>query len=80
MQIVFRKFPDGQVIALFCHSAKYCNTGMVMSYMHQGQHGEAARDIGQRLPLANEREYASLKRELEGIYKGSIEAVNRLNA
>ena len=68
MRVVFRCFARSEVIALFCDSAKDCNPGRVMSYMHVGQHGEACRDLGRNLRLATPKEYASLKRELEGIY------------
>ena len=82
MKVVFRVFPEskgGGVIAMFCHSGKDCNPGMVESYMHVGQHGEATRHLGRDLRLATPEEYADLKRELEGIYAPEpIVPVNRL--
>lgn len=80
MKAVFRKFSDGQVIALICNSARDCNPGMVMSYMHIGQHSEASRDLGRNLKLASPEEYASLQCELQGIYGGPVAAVSRLQA
>lgn len=80
MKVVFRKFSDGDVIALFCNSAPDCRPGFVMSYMHVGQHGEACRDIGRNIKLASPEEYADLKRELESIYHPEpIVPVNRLH-
>lgn len=79
MKVVFRKFKEGDVIALFCDSASDCNFGNVMSYQHVGQHGEASRDLGLKLKLATPEEYADLKRELESIYSPEpIIPVNRL--
>lgn len=81
IKMVFRKFTDGDVIALFCHSAKDCNAGNVTSYMHVGQHGEASRFLGQNLKLASPSEYAPLLRELQSIYSEYvIVPVNRLTA
>ena len=81
MNVVFRKFPDGEVIALFCDSAKDCNAGNVMSYMHVGQHGEASRNLGQNLRLATPEEYAPLLRELRAIYHPEpVRPVHRLKA
>lgn len=79
MQIVFRKFKTGEIIALFCGTAKYCNPGMVESYMHLGQHGEATADLGRTLRLATPEEYAPLKRELEKRYECAIVPVSRLS-
>lgn len=81
MNVVFRKFPDGAVIALFCDSAKDCNPGHVMSYMHIGQHGEASRTLGRNLRLATPDEYAPLLAELRRIYAPeTINPVSRLKA
>lgn len=81
MRVVFRKFREGDVIALFCESAQYCNPGNVMSYMHVGQHGEASRDLGRGLKLAAPEEYSGLLRELRSIYAPEpVHAVRRLRA
>lgn len=79
--VVFRVFPKGDVIALFCDSAKYCNPGNVMSYQHIGQHGEASRHLGIYLRLATPDEYAPLLRELNRVYYPLVvQPVNRLRA
>lgn len=77
MDVVFRKFPKGDVIALFCGCEDDASPGMVPSYMHIGQHGDASRNLGQNLALATPAEYAPLLRELTGIY-GRIVPVSRL--
>lgn len=81
-KVVFRKFSDGDVIALFCDTAKDCNPGHVMSYMHLGQHGEASRYLGRDLKLASPAEYAPLFREMSRIYAPEfrIVPVDRLRA
>lgn len=69
MKVVFRKFKEGDVIALFCGSAKDCNPGNVMSYQRIGQHGECDRWVTRVTKAATPDEYANLKRELEQIYR-----------
>lgn len=81
MDVVFRVFPQGDVIALFCDSAKDCVSGNVMSYMHVGQHGEAAKDLGRGLRLASEQERAPLLAELRALYAPEpVNPVERLRA
>lgn len=80
-KVVFRKFSTGEVIAFLCNSAADCNAGNVMTYMHVGQHGEAARGLGRNLELATPDEYAPLLAELSAIYAPAvIEPVTRLTA
>lgn len=38
-KVVFRKFPDGEVIALF-YEEEFSHPGNFTSYMHVGQHGQ----------------------------------------
>ena len=66
--VVFRKYPDGEIIALFPtipadSYGRYCQ-----SYLHVGQHGGADYQgvIGDTTP-ARPAEYASLKKEIEGL-------------
>lgn len=84
-KVVFRKWPKskgGEVIALFCNTASDCCPGMVMSYMHIGQHGEASRHLGASLKLATPEEYAPLLTELQSVYSPEykIATVKRLIA
>lgn len=80
--VVFRVFPDGQVIALLCGTSADCVPGCVMSYMHIGQHGDASRHLGRSLRLATPAEYSDLLKEMQGIYapEYKIIPVNRLKA
>jgi hypothetical protein len=64
-KVIFRKFPDGDVIALFpelCGTYKYYQD--CLSYMHVGQHGAASLDIVQSTKLATPVEYQMLYYEL----------------
>jgi hypothetical protein len=62
-RVMFRRFADGAVIALFPDIAE--SRGCISSYMCVGQHGEASRDLIRELPEATPDEYAALKNELE---------------
>lgn len=81
-KVVFRVFPNGEVIALLCDTANDSSPGCVMSYMHIGQHGDASKHLGRSLRLATPDEYADLLGELQGIYSPEykIVPVNRLKA
>ena len=64
-KVIFRKFPGGDVIALFPEIAGSMNPGTMQSYMHVGQHGAA--DCVDLTKPATPAEYADLKKELEGL-------------
>lgn len=75
-RVQFRAFPpddggDVDVIAFFLDSRGECNSGMVMSYMHVGQHSEASTRFAVSLRLATPEEYAPLLAELRAIYDGA---------
>lgn len=80
--VVFRVFPNGEVIALLCGTANDSSPGCVMAYMHVGQHGDASRHLGRYLRLATPEEYADLLKELERIYapEYKIVPVKRMKA
>ncbi len=63
--VVFRKYKDGDIIALFPYDTER-QIGECSSYMHVGQHGTSNYSlvIGQTKP-ASPKEYADLKAELE---------------
>ncbi len=65
-KVVFRKFPEGDVIALMPEDDS-ASEGWIMSYQHIGQHGDAHPDCLIDLELATPSEYADLKKELESI-------------
>jgi len=64
---IFRKFKEGEIIALFPeikwdHDGYFCT-----SYMHLGQHGSAEYAIISITKPATPEEYSDLKTELESI-------------
>jgi hypothetical protein len=66
--VIFRRFPDGDIIALFpCMPAECLNPWPCQSYMHVGQHGAADPRIVHDTRSAKPNEYATLKAELEQI-------------
>ena len=71
VKVEFKKTPeDGEVIAFFPDTAKdgSCNPGMIMSYMHVGQHGEASVEFYNDCTTCLEEDYADLLAELEKVY------------
>lgn len=64
-KVVFRKFKDGEIIALFPEMKEH--GGMIMSYMHVGQHGPASTAIVNDTKLATAQEFGPLFMELEAI-------------
>lgn len=64
-RVVFRKFPKGDIIALFPEMEE--STKTIQSYQHIGQHSTAHKDLLTDLELATPKEYAPLKKELESI-------------
>jgi molybdenum cofactor biosynthesis enzyme MoaA len=68
-KVIFRKFNDGEVIALlpeFTNSHNYT----IVSYMHIGQHSDADyNQVVSITKLANKEEYTPLLNELKEIYK-----------
>ena len=73
VEVEFKKTPEddgSSVIAFFpqtMHDGS-CKPGNIMSYEHNGQHGEASIDFYHDCTNCFEEDYASLLHELEGIY------------
>jgi hypothetical protein len=65
--ILFRVFPEGDVIALFPNESTH--SGFIQSYQHIGQHGDASSELITDLREATSQESASLLNELIAIYK-----------
>ena len=63
-KVVFKVFPEGDVIALFPNESY---GGYILSYMHVGQHRYASPELLTDLPDATEEQYAELKKELLNI-------------
>jgi len=63
-RVVFKK-SQGEVVAFLLDVP--ANKGMIMSYVHVGQHSEASKEFYQESFLATPKEYNDLKEELESI-------------
>ena len=67
-KVIFRKWFDGSVIALFPEIPNDCNGLYCESYMHIGQHGGAdCRSVIARTEVAKPSEYDGLHKELTAI-------------
>jgi hypothetical protein len=62
---IFRKFHDGEVVALFPYLPHDANGIYCVSYQHTGQHGAADTSSSRTTKPASPSEYAPLARELE---------------
>jgi len=65
LDVVFRVFPEGDVIAIF--PDQDFARGQVLSYQHLGQHGGASPELVRELRPASRKEYAPLLAELKSI-------------
>ena len=81
LKVVFRKFNDGEIIALFPQIKFGCPHYEIMSYMHIGQHGEVDHHaILEQTKLATEEEYQTLLNEIKNIYHDyDIKVMKKLN-
>ena len=65
-KVIYRKFSDGEIIALFPQIAANVTGWFCSSYMHVGQHGAADTNVVVRQTvLAKPKEYAKLHKELK---------------
>lgn len=67
MKVIFRKFKNGEVIALFPQEPASADGWECMSYMHVGQHGSADPFIVHDTRAAKPSECAPLVVELRSI-------------
>ena len=81
IKVVFRRFKEGGVIALFPYIPWNESENTITSYMHAGQHGAADYKgiISGTLP-ATEKEYRSLLVELKSIGYGNLHVLERAHA
>lgn len=81
LQVVFRKFNNEEIIALFPQIKFGCPRYEIMSYMHIGQHEEVNHHaVVQQTKLATENEYQSLLKEIQSIYhEYDIRVMKKLN-
>ena len=71
IDVDFRVFVDGDIIALFPNDA--WDDVNIASYMHIGQHGGASKEHLNELTKASQAQYAELETELISIgYKLNI--------
>ena len=66
-KVIFRKFEDGQVIAIFPEVPATMHVDECLSYMHIGQHGACSESLIDELERAKSSEYGDLFDELESI-------------
>ena len=67
-KVIFRKFPDGDIIALFPEIPVTMSRGETMSYQHLGQHGSVDYNtVISSTKSAKPAEYADLFEELTKI-------------
>ena len=77
--ITFRKFKDGQIIALMPHQVDD-RKGDITSYMHVGQHsGADYNHVVSITKLAKPIEYADLLNELEKSFGYNVKVVTKRN-
>ena len=69
INVAFRKFEDGEVIAIFpnIYPVAKDSKAEVMCYMHMGQHSMCMECLVNELEKASKEEYTPLKKELEMI-------------
>lgn len=65
--VIFRKWKNGDILALFPTTAGTNDSDTCDSYEHVGQHGSASIWLAQVTVPASPSEYRALKRELESI-------------
>ena len=61
--VIFKKFPEGDVIAIFPHNRVTKNC--FQSYQSNGRHTQCGVDLAFTLPDASQEEYIELQNELE---------------
>jgi hypothetical protein len=66
-KVIFRKFDNGEVIAIFPEDVGSMNQFTCQSYLHVGQHGSCDDVLIDELEPASLEEYINLYTELESI-------------
>jgi hypothetical protein len=80
MKVIFRKFKKGDDVIAFMPGIKEVNRGMMLSYQHIGQHGEADYHGCLKITvLASQIEYMPLLKELASIYEERIVPIAKYN-
>lgn len=76
-EVVFRKFRDGEIIALFPYEPE--RFGNCSSYMHIGQHGTAHLGLINDTKLAQPEEYMNLFAELQNVVGYELKVLKRVS-
>ena len=77
-KVVFRRFPDGEIIALFPDDPWNKSDYTTASYLHVGQHGAADyQHVVAKTHPATEPEYRDLLAELRAIGYDDLRVVQR---
>lgn len=76
-KVIYRKFPEGDVIALFPELPGDSSPHTCLSYQHIGQHGAASTDLSRSTTPATPAEYADLERELQSIGYDDLKVYSR---
>ena len=78
-KVIFRKFGNGEVIALFPQEPATRDGWECMSYMHVGQHGSADPFVVNHTKPATPWEYSELYKELQSIGYNDLAVCKRFN-
>jgi len=65
--VIFRKFPEGDIIALFPDMIENKDKRYINSYMHIGQHSAASVELITELDIPTKKEITDLRNELHEI-------------
>ena len=81
LKVVFRKFDNEEIIALFPEIKFGCPHYKIMSYMRIGQHYEVDHHaIIEQTKLATEEEYKALLKEIASVYhEYEIKVMKKIN-
>ena len=66
-KVIFRKFRNGEIIALFPQEPATRDGWECLSYMHGGQHGSASPTIVHETKPVKWSDFVELQRELQNI-------------
>ena len=75
--VIFRKFRNGEVIALFPQEPATRDGWECLSYMHDGQHGSASPTIVHGTKKVVWHEFVELLRELQNIGYNDLKLRNK---
>ena len=78
-KVIFRKFKNGEVIALFPQEPATRDGWECMSYMHVGQHGSADPFVVNHTKPAMPWEYSELYKELKSIGYNDLAVCKKFN-